>query len=833
MTFDRADLLRKYEGLNLSQANEAETRLKLIDTIFFQVLGWSQDDVQVEERVSQDDDQAYADYIFRTGRTAFVVEAKKVGETFSIVPNVRRTNLRGKIMEGKLGEAIKQARSYAVHQSIPFAVVTNGSQWVIFPGHRVDQVPLQKSSAVVFPSLDVVLGDGFDEFCDLLNRENVINGSLENDLLGRIEDQYSQRRLNQYYTRPFHKLNRQSLFSLIEDSVTTAFTEDAILADQELLEKCYVSTPERAKFDSRINMHIAKRQPVVEKTVARPMREKKSGKKSRKKSGNVSEIVDKASSRSRPLAILVLGSVGAGKTTFIHYSRYVSAADKFEVRGDKPYPHWIYVDCRQLPADESPTDFIFAKILEYMQSDNFLSDWHRCIRPAYKNKIDSLLRGPMFLVSQNEEESNKRIADMIMAEYESVQPYVERVINYVSSKVPVFLVIDNIDQFESEKFQSQMFSDTMAVAQRNNLNLMLAIREKTYVKNRNAPIFDAFDFDPIYIDPPVVSSVLSKRFFVARELLKGESSDFISESGMKFYIEDLSIIIDLVQSSVLGTEVGNLIDVLATSDIRLALRMTREFLQYGYSATGRALETYQRTGKYMMPKHEALRAIMLGNRAIYSEEYSVIGNPFDARLSQTKAQMLRLYVLVGCVNQGAKGAVQSISAEEIANILDSVGFGEKVCLDVLRDLCKVRFLQTSGQTDVSLDVDFIPTRLGGYIVRDLIGNMMFLENVMMDTFIADEDVWSNLRELTDQIYGERDILQRLNIRKDRAQVFFNYVDSMYAPLAEESQRRGISADWCSNPIADIRGQFDLNLQRATRSAERNYGPNAASESVLN
>ncbi|WP_200341600.1 hypothetical protein [Rhodovibrio sodomensis] len=825
MTVDRESLLKTYSNLSLHSANEAETRLKVIDQIFFGLLGWTYDDVTVEERIDHDGRNVYADYIFRTGRTAFVVEAKKVGDTFGDVPNLRRTNLRGKILQGLLGETIKQARDYAVQQSIPFSLVTNGSSWIIFPGHRVDQIPLSQSSAIIFPSLQTVLGDGFDEFYDLLARENVINGSLENDLLGRIEDQYHQRRLNQFYHRPFHKIHRQNLFHLIEDAITTAFNEDSILSDESLLEKCYVSTPERTRFDRRINMHISKRQPVLPKAPARPLRESTEGKKGRRREGYVGDAIEKASQRARPLAMLVLGTVGAGKTTFIHYSRRISAAQKFVPPKDEPYPHWIYVDGRELALDEKPTDFIFHKIFEYMQSDSYFSDWHKCIRPAYKDKIESLLKGPLFLLSQNEDEANKKITEMILTEYHEVQPYVERLLAQAVKNAPVFLVVDNIDQFERDEFQSQIFSDTMAIAQRNHMNLMLSLREKTYVRNRNLPIFDAFDFDPIYIDPPVVSSVLSKRFLLARELLKGESGEFTSESGIKFELDDLSVVIDLVQTSVLGTEVGNLIDILATSDIRLALRMTREFLQFGYTATGKALDIYQRTGKYVMPQHEALRAIMLGNRSIYSEEYSVIGNPFDAKLSQTKAQLLRLFVLAGCVNEGGKGSVQSVDGERISQIFDEMGFGETICLHVLRDLCWLRFLQTAGQTEVSLEASFIPTRLGGYIARELIANIMYLENVMMDTFIPDEDVWTELRDLTDKIYDERDILARFNIRKERTRRFFEYMKEMYRPLEEEARRRGISTDWCSNPISDAKSKFDENQRRATRSALRNYGDN--------
>ena len=202
-----ASILAQYEGLVLHDANEADTRVKVISDIHYHVLGWTHADVHNEERVSEDGSTTWADYTIRTGMTALVVEAKRVGVTFEEVPSARRTRLRGKIMTGKTGEAITQARDYARKLSIPFAVVTNGNSWIIFPATRTDQVKFSDSSAIIFPNIRSALADDFAEFTDLLSRDAVINGSLENDLLGRIENQIEGRRLNRFYPQGFSNLS--------------------------------------------------------------------------------------------------------------------------------------------------------------------------------------------------------------------------------------------------------------------------------------------------------------------------------------------------------------------------------------------------------------------------------------------------------------------------------------------------------------------------------------------------------------------------------------------------------------------------------------------------
>jgi hypothetical protein len=100
--------------------------------------------------------------------------------------------------------------------------------------------------------------------------------------------------------------------------------------------------------------------------------------------------------------------------------------------------------------------------------------------------------------------------------------------------------------------------------------------------------------------------------------------------------------------------------------------------------------------------------------------------------------------------------------------------------------------------------------------------LAFLENTMMDTFVADEQVWRQLKALTEAVYDERDIMARLRLRKQRAESFFEFLKSLYTPLRNEAGRRGLPAEWCGHPIEAIEPQFREGLSYAMRSARRNY-----------
>lgn len=806
-------ILEQHAQIALADANEAETRLKVIERVLFEVLGWTHDDVSVEEHVSEDNASSYADYIVRTAGSAFVVEAKKVGATFSDVPNVRRRRLTASFVSGALGEAIVQARDYARKKGIPFAVVTNGAAWVAFPATRVDQVSFADSSAVIFPSLQSALQEDFAEFSHLLSRSEVIAGSLEAELLGRAEDQLGARRLNHYHSNRGSPGVRNPLYPLIEEAIVTAFTDSIIDKDPDLLGKCYVQTPERIKFDRQINMYISRAQQVFRRPPIRPLQ--------RRESRDLRETIEQSRVSARPLAILVLGTVGAGKTTFLHYTRHVSSASYFQKSDSGPYPHWIHIDFRDLGPGGSVLEFLYRGLRDYSADDWFLSNYEQCVRPAYRDQIRALRDGPLKVLG-DESKINEKLADYLAAQSQT-NDYLDRLLTYAATKAPVFLVIDNIDQFESLELQSRIFSESVALAHRNRMNLVLCLRDATFVRHRSSPTFDAFDFTPVAIDAPAIPAVLSKRFFLARQLLSGKSGKFIAENGARVEVGDLAIVADLISSSVLGTNIGTIIDILATSDVRLALRMTREFLESGYSNPGRAINVYRDTGKYVLPRHEALRSVLLGNHPVYSEEFSILANPFDARLSRTTHQMLRLFILTALVTMSSKSDFRYADGGDIRDALKEIGFGDSATKKVLEDLCTARFIFTSAHGEPTLGSSFYPSRLGGLVVRFLIADATFLEAVMMDTFIPNAADWDELRALSEEIDSQRNVIARLKLRQDRIKTFSRAIHTQYKTVLEEVRRRALSQDWCVDPFANAAAMLNRNLQIAMNSAIRRYG----------
>ena len=141
-------------------------------------------------------------------------------------------------------------------------------------------------------------------------------------------------------------------------------------------------------------------------------------------------------------------------------------------------------------------------------------------------------------------------------------------------------------------------------------------------------------------------------------------------------------------------------------------------------------------------------------------------------------------------------------------------------MKVVHDLCELRFAHNSSHSEVTEYSSVMPSRLGGYIVRELVHKMVFLEAMLMDTFFPDERVWGEIRRLTQEIEQERDTVRRVRARADRVKVFFNMIAGMFGQLTDQAVQRGLAREWCINPF--VESEVDIELNRVCMSAAKNY-----------
>ena len=382
-----AELIARLSDIRVSGGNEADTRFQIIDEILTSILSWDRTDFQQEKRVSEDGQESYLDYLIVTAQTSLLVEAKRAQIDFSKLPNIHRAPLKGSWVKGDLGKAIHQARDYGRKRGVGFCAVTNGDAWIVFPVNRRDLVSFEDTFAAIFPDAETALNADADVFRNLLSREAVIDGSLEQELLGGDSNQLDNRRLNRIYDTSYSKLSRTTMFASIEDEIVTAFSEELVAKNPELLEKAYVETADRIKFDERLKMAVLRRDQVINTRPMRPV--------GRSGVAATAEKVLTTRVKSQPVALLTLGLVGAGKTTFLKYVETVSGYDLFAQSGSAPKAHWLYIDFKTFSKSVSPRDYIYDAVFSYIKENAALGDYETTIKKAYDEEINALTRGPL------------------------------------------------------------------------------------------------------------------------------------------------------------------------------------------------------------------------------------------------------------------------------------------------------------------------------------------------------------------------------------------------------------------------------------------------------
>lgn len=109
-----------FESLKSSSLSETDTRCKIIDKFFLDVLDWDENSIKREGYVIE----GYYDYLFAIPGFQFIVEAKKSLVDF-LIPTNHKTVTIG-TFEKSNRDVVSQIRKYLFEVGLQYAIITNG-----------------------------------------------------------------------------------------------------------------------------------------------------------------------------------------------------------------------------------------------------------------------------------------------------------------------------------------------------------------------------------------------------------------------------------------------------------------------------------------------------------------------------------------------------------------------------------------------------------------------------------------------------------------------------------------------------------------------------------
>lgn len=749
---------------NILTDSEAQTRFDIIDRIIREVLQWKYGQISVETHLET---TGFVDYILESGDFKVIIEAKKIGAAFPNPTKKKKLKLTGEILgSGEISKALQQAENYAIKAKGHLVVATNGYCWVFYPimgFYKKEDI----YATILFPLENQ---EDAEELYNAFASQNVENNSL---LEITTETPFvRERKINNVLRDKDARIDRNTIADFIAPALDNALYAESLFSDPEKLEKCFVSTEARTKFDSQLQIYLQDAKPVLVSPARRLKKDKEVD--------ELGDFVKTTIPRITPPVTLIIGTVGSGKSTYLKHFELVKAKSILI----ESKCHWIYVDFEEMGMSGKPRDFLYKKLKDYLLLEHLdtPTDYKNAVEPAYDDEIKALARGPyagIFISSK--EKFKEKVNELIASDFEKVEPYVDKVLKYLANKHLCIIVLDNIDLYENAELETVVFSEGVALSKKIKSHIIVSIRDSTYIKHRSDSIFNAYELKKLWLDPPPFKDILSKRLNYSKEILKNKSAIIPFSSGMKLNVPDLSIFFDIVKSSLLNETNGKFLESISDKNPRRGILLTRNFLTSGHIQADKAIKNYiNEDAKFIFPYHEVFKGSMLGQWKYYKESRSECFNLFDSYYNSYNLQLLRLYMLKYLYyNAQDKNSLET-PVIDLITIFSKVGVSETRIIHAIQSMIKNELIRSKEGDEITPDKTIFITLCGGYYSSVLTKRFSYVEAVMHDTNIYDDVVWERLDTISQEIEQTSSIVDRMELRKERVLLFIDYLEGIEA-----------------------------------------------------
>ncbi|MEY8759912.1 hypothetical protein [Chryseobacterium tongliaoense] len=455
-----------------------------------------------------------------------------------------------------------------------------------------------------------------------------------------------------------------------------------------------------------------------------------------------------------PDPIILIGTAGAGKTTFIKYFSDVLLKQK--VKKNRPL---VYLDFRLYTSQTiRDTKFIYSTIIKQLE-DNYpelnLTKFN-ILKTIYKNDIDKKREGTWSYFNDNEEKLNESIALLIEQKQNDPLNHLKSITDYLLFKCSkrMCVLFDNADQL-NESDQKEVFLLGNGINRNLKSIAIISLREGYFYKWKNKPPFNAYQSIVYHITAPPYRSVIEKRINFVMKRFKFEEVVLNAENKQvtfqKGSLEHLfkNLYLTLFNSS--NTEVMEFLEETSYPNTRQGLENFKSFLLSGHSKISEYMSFEYGTGSGI-PIWEFFKSIALDSNYYYDTSKSRIVNIFyPSRNNNNHFTKIRLLnYLFSKLNKSSK-KVDYFSVAEISAEFLKAGYSIDIVEEEIQELFDYKLVSTSEysediEEDYKIDSNSLIsiTSVGVYYLKSLINKFHYIDLILEDTPIYDETEFEKL-----------------------------------------------------------------------------------------
>lgn len=489
--------------------------------------------------------------------------------------------------------------------------------------------------------------------------------------------------------------------------------------------------------------------------------------------------------------LLVIGSVGSGKSTFIDHLYEVALP-----RDIISTSVWCRINMNMAPISHGEIySWLRQEIIKGCRlaqpNDDF--DDLEVIEKVYSVEINKFKKGIGKLYEKQPQVFNIKLAEHI----QNIQTNEHAVANAhvrftcADRNKLLIVVLDNCDKKTRDE-QLLMFEAAQWIQNEFRCLVILPLRDETYDNHRDQPPLDTALKDLVFrIEPPLFQQVLISRVQLALNELSGNGKEKLLFSlpngfSVSYARSDQAFYLTAIVRSLFEHDkfIRRMIVGISGRNMRRALEIFLEFCNSGHIGEDQIFKIRQSEGRYPMPLHQVATVLLRMNRRFYDSDHSYIKNIFAANKNDSLPGFFCRYMILrwlrnnfGCA--GTNGLRGYFPKRDIKAALIPYGLS----LDVLdREFNYLLAAQCVIAEHLRLDSvdDEDLVRLGpaGFVHLELVGNVNYLAAVAEDTFFSDRH---QAEEIANRIRNPQSHLT-IKTAVDNASELVNYLEQVRSSL---------------------------------------------------
>jgi hypothetical protein len=777
-------LIRAAEG-----SNEANTRLRAINTMLFDVLGWDEREIDAEKYCRAN---GYADYaFFQDGDCSMVLEAKKSGATF-VLPNVAFPvqPVGFQLIATECPDAVtalRQALGYAAGLGARYIAISNGHQWILMLTYVQNQ-PIEERSVFVFESLDALKAGRFRLFFETFS-PIAINANSPADSLLESRKAPAPPKLSATIANYPVPADRNQIVNELSTVVDLVWDEVRLAEDEvAFLKACYVAPQGTASTLAQAS-ELLQQRLTSDETL-------------RVKAHDSEDLPALLKSFTGEKPIIVLGRVGHGKSTFLRYLRLIKAPEILS--------KYIQLDINFIDRPDSPDQvgpYLYKEIVAQLKA-NYDIDVTRnnMVRGVLHSDLESFTATPegVQYPPDSQQFKDAELA-FIKAIRDDSHKYLEKVFLHLKlgRGYSVAIFLDNLDR-RNDPIQEEAFLRASAIARDWSALVFVCLRPETYYRSKRFGVMDSVAPRVVTVTSPQSRKLIVRRLEYAKEIANGDVTArpaFTRETSL-ILPTTAEFLAGCIKSFQRSDALCDVFDAVANGNARDVLAFVEQMLTSMHLNTDDILKRF-RTGGFDMPVHEALRALLFVNSFQYDPTRSAFVNLFDLDRADPQEHFTRFITLRHLCSAPVDRVERGyLPLTTIIRYLCQLGYSEEHAKGTIQLLFRRRCCEADIPLEEwSNDIKKLKaTHLGRYQVIELVKTFTYFDAVVVDTPILDSDVRA-------QIIDYIDIQQRIN----RASVFLEYLDKCASDMQDSAFK-----EWWT----EVREGVKENIRRVRSSAGR-------------